>query len=233
VSSDRRIGGIKDRPRPHHRLGSQEQVFDLQQVAISQDRLQRRNLCVGAENEDAVEARRLGELAEIDLRNSATDSSRSGRAPATPALLTRPASRSPASLVRTSAAAVLTATSSVTSKRSGTKRSPNSLDRRSASDVFRTLPKTRNPRSMRTLVVPQPMPVDVPVITTLPIQSPLPTFASGRGRNDNLRYTRRRALRHQYDVTNFSSLRLAHSGRTGIGVIVHRTFRGDGLTDAI
>jgi hypothetical protein len=32
---------MKDRPRPHHGLGSQEQVFDLQQVAISQDRLQR------------------------------------------------------------------------------------------------------------------------------------------------------------------------------------------------
>jgi hypothetical protein len=30
--------------------------------------LQRRNLCVGAENEDAVEARLLGELAEIDLK---------------------------------------------------------------------------------------------------------------------------------------------------------------------
>jgi hypothetical protein len=54
---------MKDRPRPHHGLGSQEQVFDLQQVAISQDRLQRRDLCVGAWNEDAVEARLLGELA--------------------------------------------------------------------------------------------------------------------------------------------------------------------------
>jgi len=27
---------MEDRPRPHHRLGSQEQVFDLEQVAISQ-----------------------------------------------------------------------------------------------------------------------------------------------------------------------------------------------------
>src|SRR4249920_3363747 len=48
VSPDRRIGEMKDRPRPHHGLGSQDQVFDLQQVAISQDRLQRRDLCVGA-----------------------------------------------------------------------------------------------------------------------------------------------------------------------------------------
>jgi hypothetical protein len=29
-------------------FGSQEQVLDLEQVAISRDRLQRRNLCVGA-----------------------------------------------------------------------------------------------------------------------------------------------------------------------------------------
>jgi hypothetical protein len=39
---------MEDRPRPHHRLGSQEQVFDLEQVALSQHRLQRRDLGVGA-----------------------------------------------------------------------------------------------------------------------------------------------------------------------------------------
>ena len=34
----RGVGGMEDRPRPHHRLGSQEQVFDLEQVANRKDR---------------------------------------------------------------------------------------------------------------------------------------------------------------------------------------------------
>jgi len=94
-------------------------------------------------------------------------SSNSGPATATPALLTRPVSRWPASALRTSAAAAFTAASSVTSKSNGTKRSPNSAARRSVSEILRTLPKTRKPWAMRILAVPQPMPLDVPVITTL------------------------------------------------------------------
>ena len=35
---------------------------------------------------------------------------------------------------------------------------------------FRTLPKTRKPCATRTFAVPQPMPVDVPVMTTLRMQ---------------------------------------------------------------
>src|SRR5450830_387674 len=58
---------MEDRPRPHHRLGSQEQVLDLEQVTVSQDRLQWRDLRVGAQDEDAVEACLLRELAGIDL----------------------------------------------------------------------------------------------------------------------------------------------------------------------
>src|ERR1017187_3161809 len=61
------VGGMEDRPRPHHRLGSQEQVLDLEQVTVSQDRLQWRDLRVGAQDEDAVEACLLRELAGIDL----------------------------------------------------------------------------------------------------------------------------------------------------------------------
>src|SRR5450759_4546130 len=58
---------MEDRPRPHHRLGSQEQVLDLEQVTVSQDRLQWRDLRVGAQDEDAVEACLLRELAGIAL----------------------------------------------------------------------------------------------------------------------------------------------------------------------
>jgi len=61
----------------------------------------------------------------------------------------------------------LTAASSVTSNISGTKSSPNSAVSRSASDVLRMLPKTRKPLAMRTFAVPHPMPVEVPVITTV------------------------------------------------------------------
>ena len=53
---------MEDRPRPHHRLGLQEQVLDLEQVTISQDRLQRRDLRVGEQDEDAVEAGLVREL---------------------------------------------------------------------------------------------------------------------------------------------------------------------------
>src|SRR6202050_1003749 len=48
----------------------------------------------------------------------------------------------------------------------GTKRSPNSLCKRSASACLRTEPNTRNPFEIRTFVVPQPIPVDTPVTTT-------------------------------------------------------------------
>jgi hypothetical protein len=43
----RGVGGVKDRPRAHDRLGPAEQVLDLEQIAIAQDRLQQRGLCVG------------------------------------------------------------------------------------------------------------------------------------------------------------------------------------------
>src|SRR6202022_983676 len=39
------------------------------QLAISQDRLQRRELGVGAQDEDAIEARFLGKLAGVDLED--------------------------------------------------------------------------------------------------------------------------------------------------------------------
>jgi hypothetical protein len=44
VAADRRVGGMEDRPRAHDRLGSAEEVLDLQKIAIAQNRLQRREL---------------------------------------------------------------------------------------------------------------------------------------------------------------------------------------------
>jgi hypothetical protein len=43
----------------------------LQQIAIAQHRLQRRDLGVGAQHKDAVEARLLGQFAGIDLEGRA------------------------------------------------------------------------------------------------------------------------------------------------------------------
>ena len=43
-------------------------VLDLEQIAVAQDRLQRRDLGVGAQDEDPIEARLFGELAGVDLK---------------------------------------------------------------------------------------------------------------------------------------------------------------------
>src|ERR1700733_6082763 len=48
----------------------------------------------------------------------------------------------------------------------GTKPSPNSPCKRSASACLRTEPNTRNPFETSTFVVPQPIPVETPVTTT-------------------------------------------------------------------
>src|SRR5215210_576021 len=55
-----------DRPRPHQRLGGAEELLHLDQVAIAQHRLQRRDPGIGAQHEDAVVARLVGELADVD-----------------------------------------------------------------------------------------------------------------------------------------------------------------------
>src|SRR5580692_5052320 len=66
----------------------------------------------------------------------------------------------------TFSAARCTASASVMSIMRGTKPSPNSLCKRSASACLRTEPNTRNPFETSTFVVPQPIPVDTPVTTT-------------------------------------------------------------------
>src|SRR5580698_7905864 len=60
-----------------------------------------------------------------------------------------------------------TASASVMSMMRGTKPSPNSFCKRSASACLRTEPNTRNPFETSTFVVPQPIPLDTPVTTTL------------------------------------------------------------------
>src|SRR5690606_28610151 len=102
----------------------------------------------------------------ICLRNSSGSRSISGPETAMPALLTRPASVSPASASRTCAAPRAMPASSVTSKMRGTKRSPRSRFRLSASASLRTEPKTRKPFCASTRAAALPMPVETPVITT-------------------------------------------------------------------
>ena len=48
------IGGMIDRPGAQDRLGTAEQVLDLQQIAVAKHRLQRGEASVGAQHEDAV-----------------------------------------------------------------------------------------------------------------------------------------------------------------------------------
>ena len=67
MPADGGVGGMEDRPRAHDRLGSADKLLDLEKIAIAQHRLQRRDLGVGAQDEDFVEARLFGELAGVDL----------------------------------------------------------------------------------------------------------------------------------------------------------------------
>ncbi len=66
VTADGGVGGVKDRPRAHDRLGAAEEVLDPQQIAIAQHSLQWRYFRIGAQHEDPVEPRLLGELASVD-----------------------------------------------------------------------------------------------------------------------------------------------------------------------
>ncbi len=67
MAADGGIAGVVDRSGAQHRLGSAEQVFDLEQVPVAQHRLQRCDPGVGAQHEDAVVAGLIGQLAGVDL----------------------------------------------------------------------------------------------------------------------------------------------------------------------
>ena len=47
---------MEDRASAHHRFGPQEQSFDVEEIAVAQNSLERCDLGIGAQNEDAVEA---------------------------------------------------------------------------------------------------------------------------------------------------------------------------------
>jgi hypothetical protein len=67
VAADGGLGGMEYRTRTHVRLGAAKEVLDLDEIAIAQHRLQPRYFRAGAQHEDPVEPRRLGELAGVDL----------------------------------------------------------------------------------------------------------------------------------------------------------------------
>ena len=59
----------KTGPRPHDGLATPEEVLHLQEIAVAQDRLQRRDFGVGAQDENAVELRLVSQLAGVDLED--------------------------------------------------------------------------------------------------------------------------------------------------------------------
>src|SRR6516165_2227034 len=67
VAANGGVGGMEDRPGAHDRFGPTEEILDLKKVSVAQDRLKRGHLGVGAQHEDPIEARLLGELAGVDL----------------------------------------------------------------------------------------------------------------------------------------------------------------------
>ena len=67
VATDGGVGRMENRPRPHDRFCAQEEIFDLQQIAIAEHGLQRRHFRVGPEHEDSVETGLFGELSSVDL----------------------------------------------------------------------------------------------------------------------------------------------------------------------
>jgi hypothetical protein len=68
MTADGCIGRMANRPRAHDRLGPQEEIFDLKQIAIAKHSLQRRHVGVGAQHEDSIEPRLFGEFAGVDFK---------------------------------------------------------------------------------------------------------------------------------------------------------------------
>ena len=66
MAADGGVGGMEDRPVRMIAL-VRRRGPDKEKIAVAQDRLKRGHLRVGAQDEDPVEARLLGELARIDL----------------------------------------------------------------------------------------------------------------------------------------------------------------------
>jgi hypothetical protein len=71
MAADGGIRGVVDRAGSEDRFGTAEQVFDLQQIAVAQHGLQRRDPGIGAQHEETVVAGLVGELSGIDLKGRA------------------------------------------------------------------------------------------------------------------------------------------------------------------
>src|SRR5215470_13129645 len=71
MAADSGVAGMIDRAGAQDRLGTAEQILDLQQIAVAQHRLQWRDPGVGAQHEDAIEARLLSQFAGVDLEGRA------------------------------------------------------------------------------------------------------------------------------------------------------------------
>jgi hypothetical protein len=61
---------MKDRPGAHHSFGSKEEIFDLQEIPIAKNSSEWRELGIGSQNEDTIEARFFGKLAGVDLEDA-------------------------------------------------------------------------------------------------------------------------------------------------------------------
>src|SRR5437660_8241268 len=60
---------MEDRARVETRLGGAEEGLDTEKLAIAQHRLKRRDPGLGAQDEEAVIAGFLGDLADVDLKD--------------------------------------------------------------------------------------------------------------------------------------------------------------------
>ena len=70
MATDGGVGRMEDWSRAHDRLRAQEEIFDLQQIAIAEHGLQRRHFRVRPQHEDSVETGLFGELSSVDLERS-------------------------------------------------------------------------------------------------------------------------------------------------------------------
>ena len=69
MTANGRIGRMKNRPRAHDGHGSQEQIFDLKQIAIAKHGLQRSpTLALVRSTKISVEPRLFGEFAGVDFK---------------------------------------------------------------------------------------------------------------------------------------------------------------------
>ena len=69
VAANGGVGGVEDWARPHEGLATPEEVLHLQEIAVAQNRLQRRDFGVGSQDQNAVELRLVSQLAGVDLED--------------------------------------------------------------------------------------------------------------------------------------------------------------------